>query len=113
RVGVGDAGARGSCCALRQPRHGSQGIRAPLRAYASRRDRSRTRLRGGPRRERTKAAGTARAHGFEAAARALRSEGKAAEARYREAVERLNGTLMRIDTARARLLYGEWLPREG
>ena len=63
--------------------------------------------------ERTQAAGTDLALGFEAAARALLSEGEAAEAEYREAVERLNGTLMRIDAARARLLYGEWLRREG
>jgi DNA-binding CsgD family transcriptional regulator len=50
--------------------------------------------------------------GLEARCRALLSEGPAAEDAYREAVERL-ATEVRPDSARAHLLYGEWLRREG
>jgi DNA-binding CsgD family transcriptional regulator len=63
--------------------------------------------------ERAQAAATDLALGFEAASRALLSEGSTAEAGYREAIERLGRTRMRIDAARARLLYGEWLRCEG
>jgi DNA-binding CsgD family transcriptional regulator len=61
---------------------------------------------------RTRAAGSDLALGLQAAAWALLTEGSAAEAAYREAVERLSSTRMRMDAARARLLYGEWLRRE-
>jgi DNA-binding NarL/FixJ family response regulator len=49
--------------------------------------------------------------GIQARARALLSEGKAAERRYREAIERLGRTQLRPELARAHLLYGEWLRR--
>jgi DNA-binding CsgD family transcriptional regulator len=62
--------------------------------------------------EATTSSGTDWALGLEARTRALRSEGEAAERSYREAIERLGRTRVRVELARAHLLYGEWLRRE-
>jgi DNA-binding CsgD family transcriptional regulator len=61
---------------------------------------------------RTQASGGDWALGVEARSRALLSEGETADALYREAVERLGRTRVRLELARAQLLYGEWLRRE-
>ena len=61
--------------------------------------------------ETAQASGTDWALGAEACARALLSEGMAAEDQYREAIERLARTRVRLNLARAHLLYGEWLRR--
>jgi DNA-binding CsgD family transcriptional regulator len=57
------------------------------------------------------AAGTDWAFGIRARCRALLSDDSPAESAYREAVERLGGTGMRGELARAHLVYGEWLRR--
>ena len=51
--------------------------------------------------------------GIEARSRALVSEGEMAEGCFREAIDRLGRTQLRPELARAHLLYGEWLRREG
>ena len=62
--------------------------------------------------ESTSASGTDWAFAIEARCRALLSHDEAAETLYREAIERLTPTALRLDQARTLLLYGEWLRRE-
>jgi DNA-binding CsgD family transcriptional regulator len=50
--------------------------------------------------------------GIEARVRALLSDGEDAERLYRESIERLGRTRVRLELARAHLVYGEWLRRE-
>ncbi|MGY1666442.1 helix-turn-helix transcriptional regulator [Geodermatophilus sp. SYSU D00696] len=60
-----------------------------------------------------RASGTDWALGVDARCRALLSSGDDAEALHREAVDRLARTSIRVAQARAHLLFGEWLRREG
>ncbi len=51
--------------------------------------------------------------GMRARVRALAGGGDEAERHYRESLDRLQRTSLRGELARSRLLYGEWLRREG
>jgi ATP/maltotriose-dependent transcriptional regulator MalT len=62
--------------------------------------------------ERARVCGTEWGLGTRACARALLSEGRAADDLYREAIERLACTRIAVYLARAHLVYGEWLRRE-
>jgi DNA-binding CsgD family transcriptional regulator len=52
------------------------------------------------------------AAGIAARVRALQSEGEEADHQYRESIDQLSRTRVRLELARTHLLYGEWLRRE-
>jgi DNA-binding CsgD family transcriptional regulator len=62
--------------------------------------------------ETTRATPTDWALGIEARSTALVSEGGVAECLYRQAIDHLSRTTVRLELARAHLLFGEWLRRE-
>jgi DNA-binding CsgD family transcriptional regulator len=61
----------------------------------------------------TQPCGNDPALGLEARCRAMLSDGAVADFLYREAIDRLGRTRLRPELARAHLVYGEWLRREG
>jgi DNA-binding CsgD family transcriptional regulator len=61
---------------------------------------------------RTRAAGTDWALGVQAWSMAMMREGREADSLFREAIDRLGRTRIALHTARATLVYGEWLRRE-
>ena len=63
--------------------------------------------------ERTRTTPSEWSLGMEARLRALLSQGDDAERHYRESIDRLSRTSVRVQLARAYLLYGEWLRRRG
>ncbi len=62
--------------------------------------------------ERTRVTPTEWALGIEARVRALLGDGDAADRLYRESIAHLGRTRLRVQVARAHLLYGEWLRRQ-
>jgi DNA-binding CsgD family transcriptional regulator len=62
--------------------------------------------------ERTRVTPTEWSLGIEARVRALLSEGEVADSLYRESIDRLGRTRVRVEVARGHLVYGEWLRRE-
>jgi ATP/maltotriose-dependent transcriptional regulator MalT len=62
--------------------------------------------------ERTRVTPSEWALGIQARVRALLSDGDAADRLYRESIAHLGRTRVRVQLARAHLLYGEWLRRQ-
>jgi DNA-binding CsgD family transcriptional regulator len=62
--------------------------------------------------ERTRMTPSQWALGIQARVRALLSDGETADRLYRESIDRLGRTRVRVELARAHLLYGEWLRRQ-
>jgi DNA-binding CsgD family transcriptional regulator len=63
--------------------------------------------------ERTRRSRTEWAAGIEARSRALLTDGRSADDLYLEAIDRLERCRIVVHLARAHLVYGEWLRREG
>jgi DNA-binding CsgD family transcriptional regulator len=62
--------------------------------------------------ERTQVIASGWASGIQTRTQALLSDGEIAEHLYRQSIVQLSGTRVRVELARSRLLYGEWLRRE-
>ena len=62
--------------------------------------------------ERTRVISSEWVLGIEARVHALLSEGEVADRLYRDSIVHLSGNRVRLELARAHLLYGEWLRRE-
>jgi DNA-binding CsgD family transcriptional regulator len=62
---------------------------------------------------RARVSGTDWALGMDARSRALLAEGPAADALYRDAIERLERSGAAMQAARAQLIHGEWLREQG
>jgi DNA-binding CsgD family transcriptional regulator len=62
--------------------------------------------------ESTSVSGTNWALGIQRRSQALLSKGREAEELYRESISRFGRTRLRVELARAHLLYGEWLRRQ-
>jgi DNA-binding CsgD family transcriptional regulator len=62
--------------------------------------------------ERTSATGSRWASGIQARVQALLDDTDRADGYYRESIEHLSSTSVRLELARSHLLYGEWLRRE-
>ena len=62
--------------------------------------------------QRTRVLRSGWASGIQARVRALLSDGEIADRSYRESIEHLSGTRVRLELARTHLLYGEWLRRD-
>jgi DNA-binding CsgD family transcriptional regulator len=62
--------------------------------------------------ERARVTSSEWALGIEARVRALVSRGGVAERGYRESIDRLGRTRVRVELARSHLLYGDWLRRQ-
>jgi DNA-binding CsgD family transcriptional regulator len=62
--------------------------------------------------DRTRVISSRWASGIEARVRGLLSEGEVADSLYRQSIEHLSGTRLRLELARTHLLYGEWLRRQ-
>jgi DNA-binding CsgD family transcriptional regulator/tetratricopeptide (TPR) repeat protein len=61
----------------------------------------------------TQPSGTDFALGIEARCRAMLTDGREADELYRDAIHRLSRTRLRPELARAHLVHGEWLRRQG
>src|SRR4051794_39298120 len=107
RAGGGAAGCRGFARARVRDVGNDRGDRGSDPEWGGRAgSRALERLSETPR-----ASGSDWALGVEACGRALLSDGETAEGLYREALDRLGRTRIRMALARAHLLYGEWLRR--
>jgi DNA-binding CsgD family transcriptional regulator len=92
--------------------YGTQLVPELAEAAARTGDRARLEFVGEWLSERTAVISSSWLNGIETRVRALLSEGDAADALYRDSIAHLSDTRVKIELARTRLFYGEWLRRE-